>query len=304
MDTSRILRGEDATVLDESGGYASSFSLSHNQLLGLCAAPNRSQVTLRRVDSWVGMLSDREKVPPGLHVVVKSEHIRDGSANEFVVFREPNGSRASVYLKLIDFKTGGYGGPLVRRIATEASRAGMVRLRLLAAGGRLWEPREDGSHWLGYSAWPKYGFDMLLCGSPRKENAWKIAEHFPYAPQGLATCCTVQQVRELQTGRDYWKVCGNGSYMEFDLSAKSRAWSVLNLETGGGSGMTTDFDDDLPDWEGQPAGFASARSTEVHRSLVAQPLGWLQSLDDADTDASVLSVMQNRRRVGAELLEG
>ncbi len=56
-----------------------------------------------------------------------------------------------------------------------------------------------------------------------------LISEFPHFPKDLSACATVRDVLGIEGGREYWKVCGNGHYMEFDLSSPSTP-SIITLD--------------------------------------------------------------------------
>jgi hypothetical protein len=114
---------------------------------------------------------------------------------------------------------------MTQRVAEQAAALKFMRLQMFAAGGRQSPPRnEKGDRWKGYVAWPKVGFDMELTGTPEKNKGWAIHEEFRYAPPRLKDCLWVGDLLDRELGSDFWKVCGDGHYTEFELAAESPSW--------------------------------------------------------------------------------
>lgn len=105
MDMRELLNGAGSKVNADAVALAyAEFKFQSEDLLALCAAPQGSAVTGTMVSDWTGKLEDDEDVPLGLHITVKStEHLAKGSQNEFVIFREPDPTKTSLYVKLVDF---------------------------------------------------------------------------------------------------------------------------------------------------------------------------------------------------------
>lgn len=168
-------------------------------------------------------------MPAGLYFDIENDRYIQ-SHNTIGVFRD-SAAGYGIYIKLIDFKPGGPKGLAARMLALIVRAAfdlgNVRRLRLLAAGGRSWDARSaiTGERWGGFVAWPTYGFDMELL-----PTTLKIAKEFPYYPEGLRSLRTVREVLQVSGGREYWKVVGDGLYMDFDLTTKTTA-SILTLDS-------------------------------------------------------------------------
>lgn len=219
--------------------------LTDDQIGGLCGAPTKSTITVtvkHEADEDVSKKNDMKKtevVPGGLLLTVtNSDYIN--SKNEVIIYpvdegQDDNGDdRVSlgVYIKLVDFLPAngkafaGIGAYMIAAIARATrSRQDILRMRLQAAGGRSWNDRnEQGQRWYGYASWPKYGFDMDL-----HEITTSMFPSFNYDPKGLKSCKKISDVLALgKGGAEFWKVVGDGWDMEFDLSADSPSFRILN----------------------------------------------------------------------------
>jgi len=214
------------------------FDLTRDQILGLSGALSGSTVTIFVKRYWTVQEVGDEEVPAGLFFKVENATYIS-SHNIIGVFRDDPPGSCSLYLKLIDFITPtpsalkGLAARMLAVIVREALKlSGIKRLRLYAAGGRTWPDRDSatGERWGGYVAWPTYGFDMLLC-----PETIKLTSLFPYCPPKLTACTKVSEVLALKPlEREYWKVVGDGDYMDFDLSATSSA-SIVTLDAFLGS---------------------------------------------------------------------
>jgi hypothetical protein len=200
------------------------FPLTDLQIIGIAGAPTRSNITVFYQSNWI--VAGSEDVPPGLYFRVENPHyIR--SKNVIGIFRD-GASGFGVYLNSIDFNSGGPKGLAARmlaviiRCALKISR--ITRLRLLAAGGRSWPYLDDktGERWGGFVAWPTYGFDMELL--PETLN---LAQEFPHYPYDIVSRLKVSDVLKIPGGREYWKIVGDGLYMDFDLSSESTQSIVI-----------------------------------------------------------------------------
>lgn len=139
-------------------------SLSNQQIAGIAGAPTGSAISTS-LFAQTTMLGS-EQVPAGVYFEIKNaQYIR--TENVVGIFREST-SAYGVYIKSVDFIAGGPKGLAARMIAVIVRQAlaigNIVRLRLLAAGGRSWDDLDQptGERWGGYVAWPTYGFDMNL----------------------------------------------------------------------------------------------------------------------------------------------
>jgi hypothetical protein len=279
--------------------------LTTSQLLNLCAIPNDSNVSLAWKENWTEVeIPDGEQVPSGLHVtVINSELI--ASANEFILFTEPSGSQ-SIYFKLIDLRPRlksntetvlkGLAGKIVATIVSEAQKLSFTRIRLLAAGGRTWPDREPGVRWGGYAAWPLYGFNMEIL-----ESDIALHEFFKFFPKYLSTYGTVLALRAAEGGLDYWKICGSGDYMEFDLSAESESIHRLKEWEATKSReeikMTTQVRKPMKINTSQPAQFAG--NLPIRQTSKTPTI--LRSLNNADSPTSIQRLKALRRAGGAEI---
>jgi hypothetical protein len=218
------IRRHDIDIPAQMGGLV----LTGPQIRGLAGAPTGSTITLR-FRQYTAVEEGQEEVPPGLYFETEN-HAYIRSKNVIGVFRD-GASGYGIYLKFIDFKAGGPKGLAARMLAIIVRRAfeigNIKRLRLLAAGGRSWRALdpETGERWGGYVAWPTYGFDMELL-----PKTLKLAREFPYYPQGLMSRRKVSEVLQVPGGREYWRVAGDGHYMDFDLSSKATP-SIARLDS-------------------------------------------------------------------------
>lgn len=207
---------------------AMGFDLTDRHLVKLVGAPTNSKIRLELKHDWTEEeVADGEEVPRGLLVTIENEKYYDTPA-EVVVFLDGLKDRPAVYVKLIMFRDNpelkGIAGHMISIMANAAKELpGATRLKLWAAGGLLWEDLAPGERWGGYAAWPKYGFDCVI-PSPTKI----LIPHFRYFPPGLSGCQHVSDVLSLRGGKEFWRVAGEGSYMNFALRSGSNSWIVLD----------------------------------------------------------------------------
>ena len=99
-------------------------------------------------------------------------------------------------------------------MAISAYRLGFDHIALYAAGNGPVDPN-DPDGFVGFSVWPKFGFDAQL--NPAELSA------APSDP--LRACQTVQDV--IAVDPYWWNMHGRGRDMRFDLTANSRSWTIL-----------------------------------------------------------------------------
>ncbi|UZU14155.1 hypothetical protein [Burkholderia pseudomallei] len=211
------------------------FAASLADIQDLAGAPSGSEIDIAVVPAWGKTGADRP--PPGLYFSVTHPTF---IASKNVIGLVNDRGRLGIYVKdvdLTDKAPTGMGALIVAKMVRFALRQGAANIRLLAAGGRYWPPKGNGAEWSGYYAWARYGFNMSMAqplehpaGTPiaGTENA-ALTPFFPHRPPNLANCGTVQDVLKENGGKDWWKSCGNGWFMEFDCSSATSA-SVAALE--------------------------------------------------------------------------
>jgi hypothetical protein len=211
--------------------------LSDDWLLRLSAAPAGSTVRAYFKEKWTKKeLGDDEMVPGGLVLEVTHPELI-ATKNEIILFSDDakigldGYGVPSIYMKLIDMRQGeklpkGTGGAITERIVRAAQECSIPfkKIHLMAAGGRVWADRDEktGDRWVGYSVWPKYGFDMKLISSDLT-----LFKRFQYFPRGVSSVKTVSDLLALPQGLEFWKMNGSGLYMEFELDSKSKSSSTL-----------------------------------------------------------------------------
>jgi hypothetical protein len=175
--------------------------------------------------AWVNEGTGADMPPPGLYFDVRGPLI-DARAKQTVgVFQDATG-RAGLYLKDVffgDTAPPGIAGRMLVRMVRTAIDLGIPTLALLAAGGRTWPSIVGAERWLGYLAWAIYGFDMRILAKTQIMHG-----HFQYFPANLCNCYTVQNVIGLEGGREFWRMVGDGWFMQFDASHSGTS-SVMAL---------------------------------------------------------------------------
>jgi len=232
FDASPSLTAAATQFLQANSGL---FAASMAEIRDLTGAPTGSEIDVQFKTQWGNTGADRP--PPGLYFFVTHPTFID---RENVIGLVNDNGQLGIYIKdvnLTDRAPSGMGALIVAKIVRFALQRGAAKIRLLAAGGRYWPPKGNGAEWLGYYAWARYGFNMAMSQTledpagtplPGTENA-ALVPFFPVRPPNLTNCTTVQDVLKETGGKDWWKFCGNGWFMEFDCSSATSA-SVTALE--------------------------------------------------------------------------
>ena len=155
-----------------------------------------------------------------------------------------------------------------------------------------------------YFSWAKAGFDMKLTDNPRKMENWSISTHFPFVPEKLDGCNSVQDVFGLGKGADFWRLCGDGDYMEFDLASGSNSWDRLNSSLKEGTQMRQSKNGNSGrSWGDQSAAFSGELKAPQRGAVpVAQAKRMtLTPLPVSSGRSGLPSVYTNVNRKGAEL---
>jgi hypothetical protein len=201
------------------------FMPSDEEICQITGAPSGATVTYKKVPEWRSWQVGEDAPPPGLYFNIEHPTLIEGRA--VVGLCNYGYARGmGVYLKDINlYKSApvGMATTMLKRIARFCLENDIPRINLMAAGGRDWPDRTDGTRWGGYYAWPRMGFDMNLL----KADLLLLAG-FPNHPKHLRTCRNVQDVLKRNGGLEWWKVCGSGYFMEFDCSSDATV-SVTTL---------------------------------------------------------------------------
>lgn len=302
-----ILDGLGAKLVSEKEQLS---GFAPEDIFELCAVPRNSEVEVKLVTDWEGKLEDpAELVPAGLHITVRAAGVIN-TTNEFVIYKRGDVEDAELwlYLKLIDFGSGapkGVGKELVRRIASAARRLDFVGLRLQAAGGRNWEPRnvDTGERWGGYYVWAKCGFDGSLTEEDETGRGFRdIVKYFPHVPGKLSKCTTVLQVAELDNGLDWWKLCGDGSYMTFMVQElNGPSWRRLDPSLEDEFMNTLEQTDEL--LLSQPAQFSRECAPRCGLDAILTNLPRVNSPTLEEVDHSLGAARTSKRGTRAEISE-
>ena len=211
--------------------------VSQESLILMAGAPTGSTITLSIVsEEYIPPGPDdpqkkAEITPPGLLVKVANDHYLS-EPNSVTIYKESLSGRG-IYINLVMFRKDiatAVGGLMIKTILLGIESLGegkksFERLRLMAAGGRMWGDMKNGGRWGGYKAWPQYGFDM-----PLGEATMEIFPMFEKFPKKLASCKSVSALLALAGGANFWAVVGDGYYMTFELGPSSAERKCLEDE--------------------------------------------------------------------------
>jgi hypothetical protein len=205
---------------------AASGTFSADDILLLSGAPCGATVHIREVKKWSSTGDDRPL--PGLYFFTAHSSFIKGE-NAIGLCYTP-GFGYSIYIKDVFFTStapAGLAAAAFARIVRLCLAKGIAKITLFAAGGRLWPSTVDENgksvRWGGYYFWARCGFNMQL-----EPEDVVLKQYFKH-PGYLSACNDVRGVIRDKTGIEWWKVCGNGNFMNFDCSSGSTA-SVLALE--------------------------------------------------------------------------
>lgn len=203
--------------------------LTDDQIVRLSGAPTGAMISVT-YEPDVRQEGD-ETIPPGIFFEVDCPTYFK-LPSEIGLFEDGRQGAIGIYWKLLVLHDKpqtppAFGARMLATIVREAMRIpGVTRITLLAAGGVNWPDYDyqNGRRWGGYVAWPTYGFDMAV-----QSSTAFFASFMKYFPRNIASCNTVSEVLAIVGGRDFWKVAGDGWYMDFDLSSlTSRSIATLN----------------------------------------------------------------------------
>jgi hypothetical protein len=219
-----LQRGENGSLLD---------LFTDREICHLVGAPSGSDIKYAIVKTWGNTGADNP--PPGLYFEIRNSKYIDGK-NVVGIVDLGDGVGHQIYIKDVHFKESAPPGMvalMLKRMVGFCQRKNISRISLLAAGGRLWPSMGNGERWGGYYAWARLGFDMEL--EPKG-----IAQHFsgglhynlfslfPFFPDRLDACATVQDVIQVKGGLDWWRSCGSGWFMEFECTQGSKSATILD----------------------------------------------------------------------------
>lgn len=165
-------------------------------------------------------VNEHGNAPAGMNIHFVNSFVPDGEQNSVIAFyteKMPGVWCDALHIGTMRLRpeaqarlcTVGFG-----MMAVTAWRLGFDHIQLYAAGrGPL--HRADPDAYIGYSVWPKFGFDAPM-------NVAEMSRHPSASMHGLRT---VQDV--LACTPEWWDACGSGRQMRFDLNPASRSWSIL-----------------------------------------------------------------------------
>lgn len=170
--------------------------------------------------AWALQVNERGNAPPGMNIRFLNPFVIEGEQNSVIAFRSeqtPGTGSDALHIGSMmltprtppRFCTVAFG-----LMAVSAYRLGFSHIQLYAAGrGPL--RSDDPEALVGYSVWPKLGFDAAV-------HAAEMSLHPDTSMHGLRT---VQAI--LARSPAWWKAYGSARPMRFDLRANSPSWSIL-----------------------------------------------------------------------------
>jgi GNAT superfamily N-acetyltransferase len=105
----------------------------------------------------------------------------------------------------------GFGSHIFGLQVEHASALGVSKIKTHAS-------RSKSTGQVGYSVWPKFGFDGDIKGRP--------LEFMDELSGGIRDSTRVSQLMKTKEGRDFWKKHGSNTSMEFDLTPGSQSRQV------------------------------------------------------------------------------
>jgi hypothetical protein len=217
FDSAAVTVNRNGLDISRLVGYA----LTDDDIAQLAGAPGGATIDCVYKPSWTVAETGADRPDPGLYFYVHHTFILGHNCIGLCLVHDgvaPTHFR--LYVKDVSIAPGGappgFAGVMVARMARACLRLGVVEMKLLAAGGRLWPDMAAGQRWGGFVAWVRYGFDMPLL----HHDVGLLPEfpHFPAHLSGPPPCATAQDVVKTADGMSWWKVCGNGHFMTFDCS--------------------------------------------------------------------------------------
>lgn len=134
-----------------------------------------------------------------------------------------------VYLKQIHYGANapdGIGAATLCRIVRACLALGIGSIHAYALGGRKTATPKGMQRFLGYYAWPRYGFDGAFGG----QDDEPLIGHYPYLPAGVAdgSVRSLHQLLDREGGVQFWFVNGTARNVRFEVAAGSL--SMLRLD--------------------------------------------------------------------------
>jgi hypothetical protein len=169
---------------------------------------------------WALKVGEEADAPAGLNVQSNTPFVAEDETNSVIAFRDDAGPAIRVdalyigRLMLADDAPARLATVSFGLMAITAYRLGFKRISLFAAGRGPLAP-DDPDAFVGYDVWPKFGFDAPI--DPVELNRFQMPE--------LANVRTVQEF--IAIAPQLWTHRGIGRTMDFDLTPRSRSWSIL-----------------------------------------------------------------------------
>lgn len=188
-------------------------ALSPEQVGRLFMAADTSIVAIRN------SAEQQDGTPAGVKVLSDNDFVQPGEPVTIIAYQDEEGPGVrvdSLYLArvMLDddaparFCTVAFG-----LMACTAYRLGFKKITLFAAGNGRGGLQLDDDDMVGYQVWPKFGFDAPLVPADLNAN-----------PE-LARCSSVLDV--VDADPVWWETHGRGREMAFDLTPRSRSWTIL-----------------------------------------------------------------------------
>lgn len=168
---------------------------------------------------WALAVRDQGEAPAGLDVKSNNPFMDEDENTSVIAYKDEEGTSLRVdalhirRLMLVEDAPTRLATVSFGLMAISAYRLGFNRITLFAAGNGPIDP-DDPDGFVGFSVWPKFGFDALL--HPAELNE---------ATEAVRACASVQDIIEAEP--EWWAEHGRGRDMQFDLTADSRSWRIL-----------------------------------------------------------------------------
>ncbi|WP_442808308.1 hypothetical protein [Trinickia soli] len=176
-------------------------------LAHLCGAPR---------NATVDMYSD------GQALIFEVTHPSLIATHNRIEVRTDPDRRFYVYLNKIHYGANapaGIGVAMLCRIVRACLALGIGSIHGYAIGGRKTATPKGMQRFLGYYAWPRYGFDGVF----GEQDDQPLIAHYPHFPAGIAdgSVRSLQRLLDREGGPHFWFVNGTARSVRFDVAAGS-----------------------------------------------------------------------------------
>ncbi len=183
-------------------------------LVHLCGAPR---------DATIEMFSD------GQALIFEVRHRSLIPTHNRIEVRVDTDRRLFVYFNKIDFGANapaGIGVAMLCRIVRACLALGIGSIRGYAIGGRQTATPPGRQRFMGYYAWPRYGFDGTFGGADDEA----LRAYYPHFPAGVASGAvrSLNHLLDQAGGAQYWFVNGTARAVCFEVAAFSGSMLMLN----------------------------------------------------------------------------